>query len=174
MAGDEARCVRVMTAARARLRARRTDLGRGTLTAGRGWRGANDQLCERCALRLASTYNAKSLVTMLGAGKEIRTPDLLITSNLGLNGVLTATIAGGTLIALERKPPSYQLSWHAARVDVVHSHQLTSRGCHQQALEPPYREVSVRSVPGSVVAQQHAGAIAKPRHPRVLKSMRSP
>ncbi len=37
--------------------------------------------------RLASTHNAKLLVSDVGAGKEIRTPDLLITSNLMLSAV---------------------------------------------------------------------------------------
>src|SRR5450759_967282 len=63
----------------------------------------------------ASQFVASSLVTRLGAGKEIRTPDLLITSNLGANGVLTSAAACGTPITRERKPPSYQLSWHAPR-----------------------------------------------------------
>ena len=118
--------------------------------------------------------SAKSLVSDPGAGTGTRTPGLLITSNLTLSAVLTSATVHGTRITRERKRQSYQLSWRAARVDVVHSRQLTSRGSHEQALEPPYREVSFRSVPGSVVAQQHAGAIVKPRHARVLKSMRSP
>jgi hypothetical protein len=88
--------------------------------------------------------------------------------------VLTSATVHGTRITRERKRQSYQLSRRAARVDVVHTRQLTSRGSHQQALEPRDREVSFRSVPGSIVAQQHAGAIVKPRHPRVLRSMRSP
>jgi hypothetical protein len=53
---------------------------------------------------------AKPLVTMLGAGTGTRTPGLLITSNLGVSGVLTSAIVHGTRIALERRAPSYQLS----------------------------------------------------------------
>ena len=106
--------------------------------------------------------------------KGTRTLDLLITSNPTPSAVLTSATVHGTRITRERKRQSYQLSRRAARVDVVHSRQLTRGGSHQQALEPPYRALSFRSVPGSVVAQQHARAIVKPRHPRVLKSMRSP
>ncbi len=52
---------------------------------------------------------------VLRAGKEIRTPDLLITSNPTLNGVLTGPIAGSTPITQERKRQSYQLNWRASR-----------------------------------------------------------
>jgi hypothetical protein len=48
----------------------------------------------------------KSRVPMLGAGKEIRTPDLLIASKLKLSGVPISGIANGTRIARERDPPT--------------------------------------------------------------------
>jgi hypothetical protein len=64
---------------------------------------------------IASRFVAKPLVTTLGAGTGTRTPGLLITSNLKLSGVLTGPIVHDTRIALEREPPSYQLSWRAAR-----------------------------------------------------------
>jgi hypothetical protein len=52
--------------------------------------------------RLASTHNAKLLVSDVGAGKEIRTPDLLITSNLGPSGVLTGAMRYASPTVLER------------------------------------------------------------------------
>src|ERR1039457_4488864 len=122
----------------------------------------------------APQFAASSLVTRLGAGTGTRTPGLLITSNPTPSAVLTSATVHGTRITRERKRQSYQLSRRAARVDVVHSRQLTNRQSHQQALEPPYREVLLRVVLGSVAAQRRDGAIVKPRHARVLKSMRSP
>jgi hypothetical protein len=44
-----------------------------------------------------------------GAGGEIRTPDLLITSNPRPSAVLSGASIDATRIAWERKPPSYLL-----------------------------------------------------------------
>ena len=91
--------------------------------------------------RLATTSDAKSLVTRLGAGTGTRTPGLLITSNPGPSAVLTGSIAGSTRIAWERKPQSYQLNLRASRVDVVHSGQLTSRRSHKWPCGGSHEEI---------------------------------
>jgi hypothetical protein len=105
-----------------------------------------------------------------GAGKGIRTLDLLITSNLGVSGVLVRAVACAAPRRAERKSPSYQLSSSAARVEVVHSRQLTSRRSHQQALEPPSREVPFRVVSEGVGAQGRDGVNCEMLPLRVLEA----
>jgi hypothetical protein len=52
---------------------------------------------------------AKSLVREGGAGKEIRTPDLLITSDPRPSAVLPPAPRSGRRVAAERQRPSYRL-----------------------------------------------------------------
>ncbi len=74
--------------------------------------------CASAVLRvrrpIESRFGAKQLVTIVGAGKGIRTLDLLITSNLEVSGVHTRADACAAPKRAERQTPSYQLSWRAA------------------------------------------------------------